>query len=313
MKIIYGVLTCLAIIFSLCTCTERDKNGRPIDTTTSGVIKIAVDESLRPLIEAEIDTFEGIYRQAKIEVQYMSEGEAITALVKDSVIMAITTRQLGTEELKVFKAIFIEPTQRAIAKDAIALILNKTNNDSLFRFNQLQDIAAGKLTNWNQFNPKNKLGGIEIVFDNPQSGMVRFLNDSVLHMDKLPTNFYALNSNAAVIDYVSKKPNAVGLIGVSWVSDSDDSTANSFLDNIRVAAVAKDSGFYKPYQAYIATHEYPLRRNIYMVSREARSGLATGFITFVASDRGQRIVLKLGLVPVTMPIRIVQVNTQPLN
>jgi phosphate transport system substrate-binding protein len=49
-----------------------------------------------------------------------------------------------------------------------------------------------------------------------------------------------------------------------------------------------------------------------MVSREARSGLASGFIAYVASDKGQRVVLKLGLVPATMPIRIVEVNHLPL-
>jgi len=35
-------------------------------------------------------------------------------------------------------------------------------------------------------------------------------------------------------------------------------------------------------------------------------------ISFIASDRGQRIVLKLGLVPVTMPVRIVEINHEPL-
>jgi phosphate transport system substrate-binding protein len=35
-------------------------------------------------------------------------------------------------------------------------------------------------------------------------------------------------------------------------------------------------------------------------------------MAFVASDKGQRIVLKSGLVPATMPIRIVEINHEPL-
>ena len=76
-------------------------------------------------------------------------------------------------------------------------------------------------------------------------------------------------------------------------------------------AVSGDSGFYQPYQAYIAQKSYPLVRDIMMISREARSGLASGFMAFVASDKGQRIVLKSGLVPATMPIRIVEINHEP--
>jgi len=311
MRIIH--VAALFVILVFARCTDRGKNGQPLDTTTSGTIKIAVDESLKPLVEAEIDTFEGIYQAAHIEAYYMSEADAIDALLKDSVVMAVTTRKLLDAEVKVLEASALVPTQLPLAKDGVALILNKANNDSLIQFNQLKSLIEGKLTNWNQINSKTKSSPIEVVFDNPQSGMVRFLNDSVQHIEKLPPNFFAVNTNKDVVDYVSKKSNAIGLIGVSWISDDDDSTANSFLKDIRVAGVERGGEFFKPYQAYIATHQYPLRRNVYAVSREARSGLATGFITFMTSDRGQRIVLKLGLVPVTMPIRLVQVNTEPFK
>jgi phosphate transport system substrate-binding protein len=33
-------------------CKDRDKSGNILDTTTSGSITIAVDESLKPLIQA---------------------------------------------------------------------------------------------------------------------------------------------------------------------------------------------------------------------------------------------------------------------
>ncbi len=51
---------------------------------------------------------------------------------------------------------------------------------------------------------------------------------------------------------------------------------------------------------------YPLYREVYIISKEAYTGLGTGFTAFVASERGQRIVLKLGLVPATMPVRLVE-------
>jgi phosphate transport system substrate-binding protein len=85
----------------------------------------------------------------------------------------------------------------------------------------------------------------------------------------------------------------------------------SFRREIRVAAIADTSApqsiddYYLPYQAYIASGKYPYCRNIYAVSREARMGLGNGFIAFAASDPGQRIVLKAGLLPAIAPVRIV--------
>jgi phosphate transport system substrate-binding protein len=37
-------------------------------------------------------------------------------------------------------------------------------------------------------------------------------------------------------------------------------------------------------------------------------GLGSGFLTYVANDKGQRVVLKAGLVPATMPVRIVEIT-----
>jgi len=64
--------------------------------------------------------------------------------------------------------------------------------------------------------------------------------------------------------------------------------------------------FTKPYQAYIADKSYPFIREVYMISRETFTGLGSGFISFVASDPGQRIILKSKLVPATMPVRLVE-------
>jgi phosphate transport system substrate-binding protein len=64
----------------------------------------------------------------------------------------------------------------------------------------------------------------------------------------------------------------------------------------------------KPFQAYVALKQYPLWRNVQITLREPRVGLGTGFASFVASDSGQRIVLKSGLVPATAPVRIVELK-----
>jgi phosphate transport system substrate-binding protein len=298
----------LFLSLSLISCAERDKHGKVLDDPTSGNITIAVDESLRPIVEAEVNAFEKIYDQAHIQIHYLSESEAIEMLLKDSARLAVVTRRLTPEETDRLTQEKIEATQSDIATGAIALIIHKDNGDSLITTDQLRSILEGKITNWNQLNGNHASLPVELIFDNPASGMIRWLRDSIRIPDTFPSNCFGVKSNRAVVDYVSQRQNAIGLIGVEWISDDDDSTANSFLHTIQVMSVARVGEFRKPYQAYIALGQYPLCRKITLISREARAGLGTGFSAFVAGDKGQRIILKSGLVPATMPIRIVEIN-----
>jgi phosphate transport system substrate-binding protein len=306
------IIKLLIVASTLAACASRDKDGKILDTPTSGEITIAVDESLKPLIEAEVKAFEGLYHDAHIKVMYTSEEDAFKTLLKDSARLAIVTRKMVPAEEKVLAELKIVPQQLMIAKDGVALIVNRQNADTTISLTELKKILEGK--QHEATKPRRKAGHqqYQVVFDQPHSGIIRFLKDSVASFESLPDYCFAVNGNKAVVDHVSANPNTLGLIDVSWISDADDSTANKFLQSIRVMAVAADSDFYQPYQAFIAQRQYPLLRDVMMISREARSGLASGFMAFVASDKGQRIVLTSGLVPATMPIRIVEVNHEPL-
>lgn len=311
MKILFPSL--LITLCLLAACTERDKKGRPLDTPTSGSIHIAVDESLKPLLDTEVDTFMGLYQRARVEVAYTSEQEAIRLLLLDSVRLVVITRKLLPEEIEALAQQALKPHQVTVAREGISLIMNRARTDSVLSVDQLSKMLKGDIANWNQVSPKGPAGPLEIVFDQPTSGILRYLKDS-LKLDTLPKNCFAVNDNPSVIQHVASRPNALGLIGGAWISDSDDSTANVFLSTIRVAAMSRETGgeSFQPFQAYVATKQYPLVREITIVSREARAGLGSGLIAFIAGEKGQRIVLKAGLVPVTMPIRIVEINRQPL-
>lgn len=108
---------------------------------------------------------------------------------------------------------------------------------------------------------------------------------------------------------MKNNPSALGIISVNWVSDKQDSISERFLESVRIMEVGTDpKNFCKPYQGYIAERSYPFCRDVYMISRETFSGLGTGFVSFVAGDQGQRIILKSGLVPATMPVRLIEIR-----
>ena len=282
------------------------------DTPTSGKVNIAADETLLPLARAQLDTFHGLYRYATISIKYKSESDLFKLLVNDSVKVIMSARKLNLEEESYFKSRHLVPNVTKVAIDAIAVIINKGNPDSLLSISQLKMILKGKNNSWRDINKQSVLGDISFVFDQNGSSTVRYLKDSLMDGMPFPSNCFATNSCTEVIEYVQKNKNAIGVIGVSWISDGDDAAARRFLSKVTVASLANgnDVGvddYYKPFQAEIALGQYPLVREVYMINREGRAGLGTGFVSFVAGDQGQRIVRLLGMLPATMPVRIVKI------
>lgn len=298
----------------LSACQSKPKDGLT-DTSTSGVIAIAADESFRPIIQEEADVFEGLFPLAGIVPRYVTEVEAVNLLLKDSLRLAITSRRLTPEEMNSFNSRKFFPQEIKIATDGLALITHRGNPDTLITVNQLRSILTGRVLQWNDLYPASRLKHILPVFDNKNSSTVRFAVDSICKGASLSDRVKALKTNKEVIDYVSRTPEAIGIIGVNWLSDRNDSTGLTFSKEVRVmsvsaAAQATPENSYKPYQAYLYYGDYPLTRSIYALLNDPRSALPWGFASFLASDRGQRIILKSGLVPATQPVRIVNIKDE---
>ena len=230
--------------------------------------------------------------------------------------MAIATRTLTEEEMNSFHSRKFYPREIKLATDALALIVNRANPDSLLSVRDFRRILTGEAKSWKQVNPRSGLKEIQVVFDNKNSSTVRFAMDSVCGGKPLATeNVSALNTNQQVIDFVAKNPEAIGVIGVNWLGNRSDTTNLSFKEEIRVMAVSAEDvatpeNSYKPYQAYLYYGNYPLARPIYAILNDPRNGLPWGFTSFMTSDKGQRIILKSGLVPATQPVRIVHVKDE---
>lgn len=274
---------------SLFACNSGSQRDQSYDTPTSGTIRISVDETFEPLIEAEIKVFQSLYPKTRIIAEYKPESECFKDLLNDSARLVIVTRSYNDQEKAYFKQLKISPQSMLLAWDAAALIVNHENADSILTMDQVRHIMDGtdKERNW------------QLVFDNENSSTVRYIRDSINKGKPLPPNTMAAKTNPEVVDYVTKSKNAIGVIGVNWISDPEDSTTIDFTNKVTVVKVRADYGseFVKPYQAYIATGAYPLKRGMFFCLKEPYRGLGTGFVTFLGSYEGQLVIKKFRLFP----------------
>lgn len=289
----YGYIIGLVAVIA-CSC----HNGKQQDTQTSGTIKISVDDAYRPLMDTEIRVFEGLFPEAHLKVQYKPESECFRDLVNDSSRLIIVTRQLNAQESDYFKSIKMPIDSKILAWDAVALIVNPANPDTEMTMNEVREIMNGSYT-------RRKY---QLIFSNPDSSgmssVVRYVIDSINKGKSLPPYSRGAKSSEEVVNYVAQNKDALGVIGVSWISNPNDSTGLSFLQKIRVVAIKGDSSDYynKPYQSYIALKSYPLTRAFYFIVREPYFGLGTGFANFLGGSQGQLIIGKYRLFPARLNI-----------
>jgi phosphate transport system substrate-binding protein len=282
------------------------------ETPTRGKITITADESFRPIIETEVYTFSHLYENAHITPQFKPEYDVISDFMNDSVKVIITSKKLTDYQIQYLRDTLIVARTTTFAYDALALVTNKENKDTLLTFNSVRDIFLGNVKTWNNIDPKSKLGTIRVIFDNNKSGNIRYFKELFGIKDTLKGNFFAVNSNPEVINFVSRNPDAIGIVSVNWISDKDDSLSLNFTNKVNTLAISQqyvnDGSFYRPQQGFIYDKSYPFVREIYVITRETFPGLGSGFVNWLCAEQGQRIVLKSGLVPATMPIRLVQMK-----
>ncbi len=283
------------LVIGLVSCDKSSKDA-PKDNPSTGSIFVGVDESFQPLLTAEKVAYEDNYHFAKLNLVFKPENESIADLLNDKVRSVVVTRDLTASEKEIFAREKITYRSFKFAADGIALIVNKSNTDTLITLDVLKAMMNGTKT------------GIELVVDKANSSNIKFLVD----LFGLPNSGLAVKaagSNKAVIAYVQAHPKAMGIIGSNWISDGENPTSLGFIRSVHVMSVsANGKDYFQPFGYNLALKKYPLRREIKMILKESHTGLGTGFVNYVCGDMGQLIVLKAGLIPLTRPITIRQVQ-----
>ena len=274
-------------------------NSNNQETILKGKVAILVDESIQPIVEDVQAVFESKY-DATLTLLPKSEKEAILDLANDKAKVIVLSRRLNAEENKIFQQKKIVPRATVFATDAIAFIKNKATNDMILALSDVLDFMKGK---------KNAIKGL--VFDNPNSSTVRYM-DSLAGISEIPKEgVFSFNTNDEVIRYVEKNPGMIGVVGMNWLSQPKP-TSQKIVNNLIVLSVKSIQGntYVYPSQENIATKQYPLARDLFIINCQGYEGLGMGFSSFISGEIGQRIILKSGLAPIRVPSRKIITRSQ---
>ena len=327
-------LACISLLSILVHGCGEVKRGEYV----KGAQTIFCDDGFRNVLEEEIDVFEFTYKESSIIAKYVSEQDAVDALMGDTTDAIIVTHELTKDQID-----YIRKNNKKVAKtsciavDGVALIVNKDNPLKNISMEEIGKVLNGDITRWSQLVPGDSTK-IKLVFDNQGSSTVLYMRDKFLDGKKITDNpnvsVFAQQNNLQVFDIVKKDPSAIGIISVSWLGDSlenakkipieekvksandlNETVAKELTTEVTVLAVSnptQENDFtltpYKPYQAYIASGEYPLYRKVFMITTASGSTLMKSFYDFMTGPIGQKIIANTGVLPYKMTPRIVELK-----
>lgn len=290
-----GLLLSLLLLLN---CNKKEQLEVNEETIIKGETSVVVDESVFPITEDEVLVFESRY-PVKIKLKPTSENEAIQSLIQQKQKIAILSRTLTDKEQAYFVNKKISPKITPFAEDAIVLINNIKQQDSLIAVSDLNLFMQGKT--------QNKIKGL--VFDNLNSSTLRLVMEHA-KVNSIPSkNVYSFKTNKEVIQFVAENEGMIGVLGYNWLQQPT-SDVEPLLKKIKILNVKgiNQKEYFAATQNNFAENKYPLTRTLYVVNCQGYTGLGMGLASFMAGEVGQRIILKSGLLPVHLPGRKIAIR-----
>ncbi len=268
------------------------------DTPTSGRIVVIASESIAPMLRNEVEEFERIYEKTQIDFRIASTRAAVAQLLAGEVKTIFIPRLLNAEEQALAKRYEIKVDTFRIARDGLAVIVPRHHPLPKLSLEQLAAIYRGE----------SELKLLPLALSRNTAAAELFLQ-KVVHDSVFARPVYVCSTSTQLLELVAQREDAIGFIGMSWLSDyllpQDSGRAQ-----VKALALSDSAGSEAVllHQSTIYRQEYPLCRTVYCLTTDRSLGVAIGLISFLTSAQGQKRVLNAGLVPVTMPIKLVKFN-----
>jgi phosphate transport system substrate-binding protein len=251
------------------------------DTALSGVVKTGGSTSVEKVMNALIYQFQDDNREVTIDYEPNGSGDGIKNTISGLYEIGHSSRELktdGTED-------GLDATAYAI--DGIAIVVNKDNTTPELSKDQVKDIYAGTITNWEEVGGPDS--AITVITRESGSG-TRDAFSEIVGLEEGGSNIVSSASVAdntgAIQTQVSQNPNAIGYMSFS---DVDTSKVNTVAyEGIAISTDTLKDG------------SYGLKREFYLLTKTGAtlSPAAQGFIDFVMGSAGQQIVADNSLLPI---------------
>lgn len=292
-RIVPGLLGAVLLggLWAGCAPDRSNREGRE-DSLTSGVLTIAAEPEVAPLIGAIARAFETSYPDASIRVLARSSRDAMADVFANRADLAVIGREIEPVERQTATEARIDMEAYRWARDGVAVITHPSNPVNQLSFDDLREILTRGDVSWGEFGGPDRR--VVPVIEAPSSSLTQYVASQLVGREDIVTAAVMAPNDSAVVAQVARVPFALGFVSQSKLRPG-----------VKVLAVSRGQGL--PYVELDAEsvyrRDYPLTRSYNLVTRIPGIKLGGGFLTFALSGPGQRFVRDAHLVPVGVPVR----------
>jgi phosphate transport system substrate-binding protein len=229
-----------------------------------------------------------------VEVSGGGSGVGIAALIKGTVDIANSSRNMKAEEIEQAKKNTGKtPKEIIVGYDALAVYVHKDNPLEEITDEQLAQIYAegGTITKWSQLGVQIPGGNDEIIRISRQSssGTYEFFREHVLNKKDFKLGSRDMNGSKEVVELCGSTTGAIGYSGMGYNEPGK-------VKMLKVAAKAGETA-YPPTVDNVLNKHYPLARSLLIYTLGEPEGEVKNYIDWILSGSGQKVVAETGYVP----------------
>jgi phosphate transport system substrate-binding protein len=206
----------------------------------------------------------------------------IAAIIDGTAQIGMASRRAKPAEIGAASAKGVHMKPTIVAYDGIAVIVNSANPIKSLTKKQVEQIFTGDVADWSAVGGSS--GKISLYTRNTSSGTYSDFKELAMKKRDYAGTSQKMAGNEQIASEVGKNANGAGYVGLAYTKAS----------GIKVVSI--DGAL--PSVQTVHAKTYPYARPTFYYTNGDPSGLAKQFLDFTISPAGQKIVARVGFVPI---------------
>jgi len=246
----------------------------------AGHISVNGSTTVLPIAQKAAEAYMKEHPDTTISISGGGSGNGIKALIDKTTDIANSSRAIKKEEIEQARAKGSDPVEFIVAYDCIVPIVHPANPIKNLTVDQLKALYKGEIKNWKEIGGPDK--PVVIISRDTSSGTYEVWEEKVMKKERVFPGALLQASNGAIVQAVSKNPNAIGYIGLGYMDNSVTMLSVNGITGSKETTLNK---------------AFPVSRPLYMYTPVKPAGDVKKFLDFVISKKGQKLVEEEGFIP----------------
>ncbi len=218
-----------------------------------------------------------------VSFEIAAEGSTtgIAAIIDGTAQIGMSSRRARATEISAAQAKGVTLKPIIVAYDGMAVVVNANSPIAKLTLRQVEQILTGDVTDGSAVG--GKPGKISVYTRNTSSGTYQDWKDLAMKKRDYAKSSQKMAGNEQIAAEVAKNPNGIGYVGLAYIH----------AEGIKVVPI---DGV-MPSKETVLNKKYAYARPTFYYTNGEATGEAAKFIEFSLGETGQKIVEKIGFVP----------------